>query len=335
MKNINVKEYKGLITRLAVVLVVFLILFNVLYGAATSVELMLTEFFPNSDFIIISTSMFSSVAYLLSFVLPVALFYAISKNSVSYKMDMSLSTDIGHPYFCVFACAVGTVALIIPFSILNSILFPVSSEILNELFFPEYNEPYMLILGLISTAVVPAFAEELLFRGMLISNIRPYGEKGAILISALAFGLMHQNMIQFIYATVAGLALGYIYVKTRSLWTVIVVHFANNFVSIVQSYLFYYYPEDKANVILAAYEVIVLALGIVLVPMAIIYFKKRKRLNTAKNDVVIFGVFDYKADDAVENKKVGVIKETFKSPLFIIFVVITLATSIYSWLLIR
>ena len=335
MKNIRVKEYKGLITRLSSALLVFLLLANVLYGSASVIEAILTEFFPNSDFIIIITSLFSSVAYLLSFALPVPIYYAISKNSTSYKIDMSLDSDVDHPYFCVLVCVIGTIAFVTPFSYLNSILFPVSPDIVNEMFFSEYSEPYMLVLGLISTAVIPAFAEELLFRGLIISNIRPYSEKGAVIISALAFGLMHQNMIQIIYATVAGLALGYIYVKTRSLWTVIVIHFANNFVSIVQSYLFYYYPEDKANVILAAYEVIVLALGAVFVPMAIIYFKKRKRLNTAKSDAVIFGVFDYKADDAVENKKVGVIKETFKSPLFIIFVVITLSTSIYSWLLIR
>ena len=96
-------------------------------------------------------------------------------------------------------------------------------------------------ISFISTAIVPAFAEELFFRGLLISNIRPYSEKGAIIISALAFGLMHQNLIQTVYATAAGLALGYVYVKTKSLWSVIIIHFANNFVSVVQSYLYYYY----------------------------------------------------------------------------------------------
>ncbi len=334
MKNINVKEYKGLITRLAAVLVVFLILFDVLYGAASSVELILTEFFPNSDAVIILTSVFSSVAYLFSFILPVALFYAISKKSVSYKLHMSLESDVGHPFFSVFVCTVGTIALIIPFSYLNSIVFPVSSDIVNELFFPEFNEPYMLILSLISTAIVPAFAEELLFRGMLISNIRPYGEKGAIVISALAFGLMHQNLIQTIYATAAGLALGYVYVKTKSLWTVIVIHFANNFVSIVQSYLYYYYPEDKANLILSVYEGIVLLLGVILVPIAIVYFKKR-RIKACKESDAVFGCFEEKKDDIPENKGVKVIKETFKSPVFIIFVALSLGASIYSWLILR
>lgn len=335
MKNINVKEYKGLITRLSAVLVFFLILFDVLYGAASSIEVILIDFFPNSDAVVIFTSLFSSIAYLVSFILPVALFYQISKKTVSHKIHMSLESDVEHPYFCVLVCAVGTIALIIPFSYLNSIIFPVSSETINELFFPEFGEPYMLILSFISTAVVPAFAEELLFRGLLISNIRPYSEKGAIIISALAFGLMHQNLIQTVYATAAGLALGYVYVKTRSLWSVIIIHFANNFVSVVQSYLYYYYPEDKSNLILSAYEGIVLALGVILVPIAIVYLKKRKSIGTSVTDTVVFGNFEENGEEITESKGVNAVKEAFKSFLFIIFVALSLGASIYSWILLR
>ena len=333
MKNINVKEYKGLITRLSAVLVVLLILFDVLYGSASSVEVILTEFFPNSDAVAIITSLLSSIAYFLSFLLPVVIFYAISKKKVSYKIAMSLESDVGHPYFCVFVCTISVLAFIIPFSYLNSIIFPVSSDVIDRLFSPEFGEPYMLLLGLLSTAVVPAFAEELLFRGLLISNIRPYSEKGAIIISALAFGLMHQNLIQTIYATAAGLALGYIYVKTKSLWTVILIHFVNNFVSVIQSYLYYYYPVDERNLILTVYEGIVLALGVILIPIAVIYLKKRKSVkNTVFNDVV-FGNYEENKEEETDKKGVNAIKEAFLSPLFILFVVLTLAASIYSWIL--
>jgi membrane protease YdiL (CAAX protease family) len=56
--------------------------------------------------------------------------------------------------------------------------------------------------------------EEYIFRGFLLNRLRPFGEKAAVLFSALAFGLFHGNLTQALYATAIGLILGYAAVKT-------------------------------------------------------------------------------------------------------------------------
>ena len=93
------------------------------------------------------------------------------------------------------------------------------------------------ILSIISTAIVPAICEEYLFRGAVLTNLMPYGKTTAIVASSFLFGLMHQNPLQLLYTTLMGVVIGYVYVKTKSIWVCIIIHFVNNFVTVVEEYL--------------------------------------------------------------------------------------------------
>ena len=64
--------------------------------------------------------------------------------------------------------------------------------------------------------IVGPIFEEWLFRKQLIDHTRKYGEKTAILLSGLAFGLFHMNLFQFFYAFLLGLMFGYVYTRTSS-----------------------------------------------------------------------------------------------------------------------
>lgn len=80
---------------------------------------------------------------------------------------------------------------------------------------------YISILGPIS--------EELLFRGVLLRLLRPRGKQAAIVLSAIAFGLFHGNLIQIPFAFLVGLVLGYVTVEYSIVWAM-VLHIFNNFV---------------------------------------------------------------------------------------------------------
>ena len=69
--------------------------------------------------------------------------------------------------------------------------------------------------------------EELIYRGALLHALEPYGRWFAIGISALIFGLMHGNAVQFPVALVIGLVFGYLALK-YSLKLTIVLHVLNN-----------------------------------------------------------------------------------------------------------
>ena len=72
-------------------------------------------------------------------------------------------------------------------------------------------------------------AEEILFRGLLLRSMEPYGKKFAIFASALLFGLYHGNIIQIPFAFCVGLVLGYVTVEHNMVWA-IVLHMFNNLI---------------------------------------------------------------------------------------------------------
>ncbi|MEE0914275.1 MAG: type II CAAX endopeptidase family protein [Ruminococcus sp.] len=108
------------------------------------------------------------------------------------------------------------------FGLENQIDFSSPSETLEE-----------IILYVVSTAIVPAFAEEFAFRGVLMGSLRKYGDAFAIIVSAVIFGAMHGNIIQIPFAFILGLIFGFITCKTNSIFPAITIHFTNNFYAVI------------------------------------------------------------------------------------------------------
>ncbi|MDW2796955.1 CPBP family intramembrane glutamic endopeptidase [Clostridium boliviensis] len=81
--------------------------------------------------------------------------------------------------------------------------------------------------------VMAPVCEEILFRRLIIDRIRRYGDKAAILVSAVIFGLCHGNFYQFFYAFGIGLVFGYIYTRTGRIRYTIVFHMIINFLGSV------------------------------------------------------------------------------------------------------
>jgi len=77
--------------------------------------------------------------------------------------------------------------------------------------------------------LAPIF-EELFFRRLIIGRVIRYGERFAIIFSALFFALMHGNLYQFFYAFGLGIFFGYIYVSTGRLRYCVAMHMIVNFV---------------------------------------------------------------------------------------------------------
>ena len=100
-----------------------------------------------------------------------------------------------------------------------------------------YSGAEVLILSIITTAVLPGICEEITYRGLGMQMFESAGDdKFKILMTALLFGLGHQFILQTGYAFVAGLVLGYLAVKTRSIIPGIIVHFINNCISVISEY---------------------------------------------------------------------------------------------------
>lgn len=145
--------------------------------------------------------------------------------------------------------------------------FSNGSEIIAE-------TPIEVFLTIFLYAFLPAICEELMFRGLILRKLLPFGKHGAIFISALLFGLVHIDPPRIIFATVFGLLVGYCYEYTGSLVMPMIIHFINNAISVVASFV---EGNFIGETILSSIIITVAIVGIVfLVNISIFGIKKHK-----------------------------------------------------------
>jgi membrane protease YdiL (CAAX protease family) len=97
---------------------------------------------------------------------------------------------------------------------------------------------YTTILSLtVSTAIVP-FIEEFFFRGVLLGWLKDrIPVIPAVVFTALAFAAYHQNWDYLLSLFAFGLILGWVFLRTKSLWPAILAHGAYNLVIDLYGYL--------------------------------------------------------------------------------------------------
>ncbi|WP_432628333.1 CPBP family intramembrane glutamic endopeptidase [Brotaphodocola sp.] len=82
----------------------------------------------------------------------------------------------------------------------------------------------------LTTVLIAPVMEELMFRKYLIDRLVPFGQKTAVVLSGLSFGLFHGNCFQFFYATMLGMVFAYLYSTTGRIRYNIALHMIINFV---------------------------------------------------------------------------------------------------------
>lgn len=80
--------------------------------------------------------------------------------------------------------------------------------------------------------IVAPIVEELIYRGVILRKLLPYGTHLAIVLPAVCFALMHHNFYQGLSAVLGGLVYGFVALR-YSLAASICLHIAKNTVSTV------------------------------------------------------------------------------------------------------
>jgi len=106
----------------------------------------------------------------------------------------------------------------------------------------------LLIFNLLVVAVLPAFGEEMIFRGLILPMIRRWtgNVHVAVWVTAFLFSAMHLQIFGFLPRLILGALLGYLFVWSRTLWAPIVAHLANNGLALILMFLIArdYIPEE-------------------------------------------------------------------------------------------
>lgn len=121
--------------------------------------------------------------------------------------------------------------------------------------FQEANTAFFagdVIYELLGSCLVIPLAEELLFRGVVYKRLRMlFPLKTAILLSAFLFGILHVNLVQFLYAAILGTLLAFLMEKTGKLIYAVIGHIAANVVAVIRSetgWLDFSYEADAAGI---------------------------------------------------------------------------------------
>ncbi|MCI9069477.1 type II CAAX endopeptidase family protein [Clostridium sp.] len=152
------------------------------------------------------------------------------------------------------------------------------SEVVNPL--QNIIEGSSLILTLIFVGILSPIIEEMMFRGIMLNKLRRYGDKVAIVTTALLFGLFHANFSQFFYATVLGLIFAYVTLKTGTIKYSIIFHI---FVNMMGSFIIPLIIGDGSN--LVAYGCVLFLVLLISIVGLVLLIKDRKNISLLDGEV--------------------------------------------------
>ena len=325
------KNFKKLMLKIGFAMLIFVGVFEILAVVWVIADALLAAASVENPVAaaILSQTIYGLI-YAMSFALPAVLLALMTKDD---KQPLIKGASL--PKETVLYVFAG-VAMILAFAYVNSILvspFQIN-DLIGENWKDGYDQPYEIVLQLITTAVIPGVFEELMFRGVMLAKLRPYGKTLAILISALMFSLMHQNSGQFLYAFAAGILLGWIATETESLLLCMIVHFSNNAFSVLEQTARANMQEDAFGIAFYLIELLIFVLGVACFVLLIRSYEKKKReqgndfsAGMFKKELVLKSE---NADFAIS--PAGAVK-LFFAPTVIIFICIAMAQVILSALL--
>ena len=135
---------------------------------------------------------------------------------------------------------------------------------------PVHAQEFALNGSIPKTAVIVLYVcllapitEELLLRGFALKNLSRVSQRFGILLTALLFGLMHENIPQLIFTVPLGVLLAYITIRHNSLTPAIITHIAVNSAAMLLEYGRLMLPTRTFRTADMLYTMLVLLLGTV------------------------------------------------------------------------
>jgi len=169
-------------------------------------------------------------ANLLSFVL--VIFIGCKKSHKKLSEIFVIKNVTFSLWIAVIVFTFGLVIVSSEIDNLVSYLIP-KPEFFQQLFGTIVENKYIAI-SIILVGLMPAFGEEMMFRGVILGGFKDnYTNKKAIIVSALLFGIVHLNPWQFVTAFIFGIIVGWVCLKTKSLLLCIYMHLFNNMTSVI------------------------------------------------------------------------------------------------------
>lgn len=102
---------------------------------------------------------------------------------------------------------------------------------------PSVDLPMQWLPLVLVACVLPALTEEIVFRGTVAQSAKGFGKIGSVAITGALFALFHVNPAQTLHQFALGAFLALAALRSGSTWTAVCVHFFNNLVAVVLSFV--------------------------------------------------------------------------------------------------
>lgn len=136
------------------------------------------------------------------------------------------------------------------------------------------------IWSLIFAGILSPIIEEMMFRGVMLNKLRRYGDKVAIITTAILFGLFHANFSQFFYAVALGIVFAYVALKTGTIKYSIILHIV---VNIMGGVILPAVIGDGSNIV--AVGCVGLALLAIVIVGLVLLIKNRKNISLLDGEI--------------------------------------------------
>ncbi len=128
----------------------------------------------------------------------------------------------------------------------------------------NYNSITYCIATFLYSCIIAPITEEMLFRGVVLRGFSVVSQRFGIFMSALLFGLLHGNILQFVTTFTVGIYLAFVATKYNSILPTIVIHFFINLIPTIME-IALCSNEEVYNLAMYSFYGIMIILGLVLI----------------------------------------------------------------------
>lgn len=188
---------------------------------------------------ILNSSFYKMFGNLFIVILSMIILLVIARFAMGVRFDKMLKPEPSHigsgvKWFPLSMTMNYIVSIII--SILVSVLSTAGITVPEQDFSMSDSSTGTLVMQFLYVVLLGPVCEELLYRGVIITLVKPYGKGLAVFTSALMFGAMHGNIPQFASAFAGGLVFAAVAVKYDSIVPTIIIHILNNTVASIYDF---------------------------------------------------------------------------------------------------
>ena len=211
-----------------------LILQLILHWVRSMVLGLVSLWLANSEYLYFTYNISKIILTAFAFAFPAAFYLRLTKRKLSDIIRLRENAKIYRakeektPFGVLFFIFAATVTLNIANlagMATDGVCYLLGIEVSETVLSPSWQ---VLILSFISAVILAPLCEELLFRGVALNALAPYGLKWTVFISGVTFALMHHSFYSLFYAFCAGGAIAFFAYISGSFRVAVGLHFVNN-----------------------------------------------------------------------------------------------------------